>query len=110
MTKLSFGQKLLILRKNKKMSQRDLANAIKIAFSSIARYENSQVLPTPEILIKISSIFGVSIDYLLKNEEEFSVVEDKELLKLASLADQLSESEKNRLKNLIKSYLTDQKP
>lgn len=65
--KLNFGQKLMLLRKNKKVSQRQLASFLGIGATNVARYENGR-LPTPEILIKLSEYFDVSIDYLLKDD------------------------------------------
>lgn len=105
MSTFTFGQKLLVLRRTKKIPQKDLAKALDIAYSSIARYETDQVLPSADILIKISEFFGVSIDYLLKDASDAMIVEDKEVLKLASEIDKLSDPDKTKVKNIIRSYL-----
>lgn len=105
MSTFTFGQKLLVLRRNKKVSQKDLATKLDISYSSIARYETDQVLPSADILVKLSDFFGVSIDYLLKDEKDAMIVEDREILKLASDMDKLSEQDKVKLKNIIRSYL-----
>ena len=96
---LTFGQKLRVLRKNKKMSQKDLSNSLDIAFSSIARYENDQVLPNTDIMLKIANLFNVSADYLLK-EDGFDI-QDKELLAIVTKIDQLDQKGRNILKGTI---------
>lgn len=111
MTTLSFGEKLLILRKKKGLSQRKLAEMMGISFNNLPKYESSQVLPKPDLLLKLSAIFDVSIDYLLiadHQNPEIMNIKDIDFLKLIKEVDDLPEQEKNRLKSLIKSYLTGQ--
>ena len=109
MKHLTFGQKILLLRKNKKMSQRNLSDKLNIAFSSIARYENNQVLPNTGIMLKIADLFNVSVDYLLKDiDEDLYTIQDKELLKQIAAADNLNDSAKNSLKTIIQSFLDSQ--
>jgi transcriptional regulator with XRE-family HTH domain len=110
MVTLSFGEKLMLLRKKKKLSQRELAKKLGLAFTNLPRYEGGEYLPKAEVLLKLSRIFNVSIDYLLMDESqtpEIVNVKDNEFLSLIKEADQLPDAEKNRLKNLLKSYLTD---
>lgn len=105
MSKFTFGQKMLVLRRSKKISQKDLAQKLGIAYSSIARYETDQVLPSADILVKLSNFFGVSIDYLLKDESDVLLVDDRDVLRLASEIDKLPNADKEKLKNMIKSFL-----
>ncbi len=60
-----FGERLKILRINRKMSQKELAERLNITKSVISFYESGERMPSYEILIKISDIFHVSTDYLL---------------------------------------------
>ena len=106
MSSLTFGQKLLILRKNKKLSQKQLSDALNIAFASLARYENDQRLPSAEILIKLSGFFGVSVDYLIKNmDQDVYSVNDKELLGITLKMDKLNTEDRESLKSMVKSFL-----
>ena len=60
-----FGEKLRSLRKDHGMTQVDLANALDLDKSSIAKYESAGIIPSVDTLQKISALFNVSIDYLL---------------------------------------------
>lgn len=57
--------RIKLLREEFKFTQQDLADKIDGAKSTIAMYENEQRKPSLEVLIKLSNIFNVSIDYLL---------------------------------------------
>lgn len=58
------------LRKEKSISQRDLANALKLSPSTIAMYEVGQREPDNEILNRIADYFNVTTDYLLGRTDE----------------------------------------
>ncbi len=82
---MSFGTKLQELRKEKGMTQEELANDLAITPQSVSKWENEQSTPDLDTLVKIAKILGVSCDYLLGNEVEAKVsVKDpnKLLLKL----------------------------
>lgn len=53
------------LRKEFNFTQDDLAERLGGAKSSIAMYESEERKPSMEVLIKLSEIFGCSIDYIL---------------------------------------------
>ena len=63
-----FAEKLLVLRKQKNMSQDDLAEVLEVSRQSISKWESGQSMPDTLKLIKISEVFDVTIDQLLKNE------------------------------------------
>ncbi|WP_300902581.1 helix-turn-helix domain-containing protein [uncultured Clostridium sp.] len=64
--KMTFGQYLLELRKSKRKSQRDLANAIGVSFTYISKIENG-VFPAPseETLIKIAQYLNEDVDTMI---------------------------------------------
>ena len=57
--------KIRELRIQKGLTQVELAQLLGISKSVVSSYENAVHLPPYDILIKISSLFGVSCDYLL---------------------------------------------
>lgn len=62
--------KLKELRKEKNLSQKELSSLIKIDSSQYGKIERGVLKPTLEQLIELSSVFGVSIDYLLLGKEQ----------------------------------------
>ena len=64
---MSFGTRLIELRKAKKISQVDLANQLSIHKNVLGRYERDQAKPSIEVASKIAKFLGVSLDYLVGN-------------------------------------------
>ena len=60
-----FGERLKELRMAHNMSQMDLANALGISQSAIAKWELHKTEPTASAIIAISKFFAESADYLL---------------------------------------------
>ena len=64
------SEKLYQLRKNSGLSQEQLAEQLNVSRQAISKWESGTAVPESEKLITISNYFGVSVDYLLKDEEE----------------------------------------
>jgi len=62
---MSFGQKLRKLRKEKELTQAELAKILNLGESTISFYESGKREPDYEILTKIANYFECSTDYLL---------------------------------------------
>lgn len=56
------------LREMNDLTQQKLADKLKISRSMITKWENNQLIPDIQSLIKLSDLFGVSLDYLVGNE------------------------------------------
>ncbi len=67
-----FGEKLKNERKNKGWSQDELAEKLYVSRQSISKWENGQNYPSIETIIKVSDLFGVTIDELLRSDEELT--------------------------------------
>lgn len=63
---MTISERIKLLRKQKKITQEELAKIINVERSSIAKYETGTT-PSMEILIKIANYFNVTIDYLSGN-------------------------------------------
>lgn len=64
-TNMEFKDRLRALRQENKMTQSKLAEKLDYGYTAIANYESGKNQPSISILIQISKIFGVSLDYLL---------------------------------------------
>ena len=61
----SIGERILGLRKELNLSQKELAEKTGITEASLSRYENNLREPKAEIITRISEVLGCSTDYLL---------------------------------------------
>ncbi|KPK73165.1 repressor protein [candidate division WOR_3 bacterium SM23_60] len=71
------GQKIRELRAQNEISQEQLAKALKVSRSAISQIENGERKVCAEELIRLSEIFGMSVDSLLDLEKEPVVVLQK---------------------------------
>lgn len=67
---MNFADKLSYLRKKLGWSQEELANQIEVSRQSVSKWESGQSIPEIEKMIRLSDIFDVSLDYLLKDGQE----------------------------------------
>jgi len=61
---MSFGSRLLQARKNKGMSQEDLAKLLSTKGPAIGRYERDEMKPSIEAAAKMTQLLDVSLDWL----------------------------------------------
>ena len=65
---MTFGEKLLKLRKEQGLSQEGLAEKLSVSRQAVSRWENEGILPDCGNLLELSRLFGVSTDYLLHDD------------------------------------------
>lgn len=61
---MSVGERIIALRKEKGMSQGDLASALDISRQAVSKWENDLSTPDPLKLIKLADILDTDIEYL----------------------------------------------
>lgn len=59
------GNRLLALRKEKGLTQRETAKSVGISFNSYCRYELGEREPTASTILAMAGFFQVSTDFLL---------------------------------------------
>ncbi|MGK4035806.1 helix-turn-helix transcriptional regulator [Lactobacillus crispatus] len=60
-----FGKRLMRIRKNRNLTQKELANEIDVSTKTVSRYEHGLAFPDKRKLHTISKLLNVDIDYLL---------------------------------------------
>lgn len=80
---MNFAERLKQERKVRRWSQEDLAEKLFVSRQSVSKWENSQNYPSIEIIIKLSDLFGVTIDELLRSD---AVLTEKVIKDSKSLA------------------------
>ena len=71
---MTIGKRIALLRKEKGMTQEDLANAMGISPQAVSKWENDQTCPDISALPKLSKLLGVTVDELLSGKEELPAV------------------------------------
>jgi len=69
------ADKIIRLRKKNGWSQEDLADKMNVSRQAVSKWEGAQTIPDLEKILQLSILFGVTTDYLLKDEiedEEFT--------------------------------------
>ncbi len=64
-----FSEKLVVLRKNKGMTQDALAEKLNVSRQAVAKWESGQAYPDISNLIQISDLMNVTVDYLVRDGE-----------------------------------------
>lgn len=62
---VNIGNKLKLLRAERNLTQKQVANRVGVAVSAMSAYESGLRYPSYNILIKLASIYHVSCDYLI---------------------------------------------
>lgn len=65
---MNLGERIYKLRTEKNLSQGDLAERLDVSRQSISKWENNSSVPELEKIVKLSEIFEVSLDELVKGE------------------------------------------
>lgn len=65
-----FGSRMKNLRRSKGMNQVQLAEKLGVKKQSVSNWENGNIMPSIDMLVRIADFFHVSTDYLLGREME----------------------------------------
>ena len=65
---MTLGEKIQTLRKQKGLSQEQLAEKITVSRQAVSKWELSESFPDVDNIVQLSNIFDVSTDYLLRND------------------------------------------
>ena len=94
---ISFGKKVAVLRKEKKMSQTDLAGKLNTSVSVISRYERDEMAPGIEAAKKLAVLLGSTVGYLLGETEDDNLLKDPQMLKRLQELQGFSDQEREQV-------------
>ena len=84
-----FADKLITLRKKAGWSQEELAEKLGVTRQSVSKWEGAQSVPDIDKILQLARLFGVTTDYLLKEEQgepEYTTEDDTPALRKVTLA------------------------
>ena len=82
--------KIKELRIENNLTQAELGQLIGVNQSAVGKYEREELEPNIDALVKISQIFGCTVDYLIGREDDFGNV-------ISSPSNNLTENERKLL-------------
>lgn len=101
---MTFGERILSLRKKTKWSQSDLAKKIGTSAPIVGRYERNEIKPSIEVAKKLADELGVTIDYLIGGSD--LMISDKKLLDKMKDIESLNEEDKKQVYYVIDMALS----
>jgi transcriptional regulator with XRE-family HTH domain len=103
---MTFGERIIYQRKQKKWSQDELAKKVGTSAPIIGRYERDEINPSIEVAAKIAAQLEVTIDYLVNGT---TVVLDKNNVKRLQEIEKLKEDDRLHVLTTIDALLRDAK-
>ena len=73
---MKFNEKLVMLRKQHNLSQEQVAEKLGVARQTISKWELGETTPEMDKLIIMSELYNITLDELMKEENEGKVVND----------------------------------
>ncbi len=86
---MEFHEKLQELRKNRGLTQEELAEALFVSRTAISKWESGRGYPSIDSLKEISKFFSVTIDELLSGDKLISIAEKENQSNIQSICDLL---------------------
>jgi transcriptional regulator with XRE-family HTH domain len=105
---MSLADRLKNARKEKDLSQQELAELSNVHYSNIGRYERGDAKPSAEVLNRISQALDASPDYLINGtlqDKADSSISDNELLIMFKKVEKLPDDKKRLVKEFLDSFL-----
>lgn len=82
---MRFEEKIVELRKQKGLSQEELAEQLGVSRQAVSRWELGNTMPDIPNLLQLCELFGVSADYLVRDDETASARSDQSAKTIARL-------------------------
>lgn len=105
---MAFANKLAKTRKNRNLTQQELAEKVGIGISQMRRYEKGSSSPTLEVIKNLAITLGVSADELIfENNERVAAsrILDKELLRQFEMVANLAPHDIDAVKTVLESII-----
>ena len=105
---VSVGKQIQLLRKEKGLSQGQLAEAIGVSLTQLQRYENKGVQPPANILKKLADSFNTSIDFLVygdSDQKAKQLIQDSDLLAQFKAVEEMDGKDKSTIKDIIDAFI-----
>ena len=102
-----FPFKLKELRKNRGWSQGQLAKKIDADLQRISKYERGVIWPTMELMVKLAKAFDVSIDFLIRDDQNTAVtkIRNQKLLNQLEAINNLPQEDQETVVSFLDAFI-----
>jgi len=101
----SFGKRMSALRKERKMTQEELAKMLKTSVSVIGRYERNEMIPGIEVAKKIAGFLDTTVGYLLGETDKADLFKDPTMLKRLNEIDNMNDEDKEHILHVLDGFI-----
>lgn len=105
---MTFSGRLTKLRKDKGLTQEELAKKVGVGIAQMRRYEKGSSSPTLDVIKNMARTLGISADELIFDESErvpAARIMDRKLLEQFEMLEELSPHDREAVKTLIESVI-----
>ncbi len=107
--KTRFGKRVLELRKTRSWKQDELGKKLGTSGVVIGRYERGEVMPSIKVAQKMAEVFGVTLDYLVGEQEVPNLLTQSEMVERWMTLDALATSDRDRILYVVDSLIREAK-
>ena len=94
---MKFGENLKIIRKNKKMSQEELAEKLNVSRQSVSKWETGESYPEMNNILELCRIFNIKINELIHQDmSDISSLDEEVIMNLVKF----NENKQKQVKSL----------
>lgn len=103
-----FGKRLLEARRNKNLSQQELAKKVGVHFTNLGKYEREEAIPSADVLNNLAKSLDTTADYLLNGsvqDKAGNTIKDQELLMQFKRIESLPGDKKKLVLEFLDSFV-----
>lgn len=101
----TFGKRMAALRKEKKMTQDELARLLSTSISVIGRYERDEMTPSIDVAKNISNHLNTTVGYLLGETDKADLFKDPAMLQRLVELDRMGSEDKNHILHVLDGFI-----
>ena len=104
----SLGMRIAQLRKDRGMTQSELAERLGVSQPVVSDYENDVIRLPADVVVQLAAVFAVSADEILGLKSEAlksGAIKNRRLLRQVQAVDQLSKRDQQALLRTIEAFL-----
>jgi len=101
----TYGKRMVSIRKERKMTQEELAKKLNTSISVIGRYERDEMTPSIEVAKKIAKFLNTTVGYLLGENEASIILKDNSMLNRLNELKKMDIEDKSHIIHVLDGFI-----